>query len=84
MARWRHIQRRHPEVSEGDIGETLAKPQTLEKNALGILYRRAGKGGVVTVAVKETRGLYVRTAYVAPAVSPENAPAEGATQRRRS
>jgi len=68
LARWRHIKKRHPEIAEDDIRQALNDPACIERNRESRLYLRPGKGGVVTVAVKDARGLYIRTAYVAPAM----------------
>jgi hypothetical protein len=44
MARWRHIQRKHPEVSEEKIRQTLAEPESILERASSRLYCLAGNG----------------------------------------
>lgn len=63
MARWRHIQRKHPDISEEHLRLTLAEPDAIEKNLLSLVFRRRLDARSVVVAVREVRGLYIRTAF---------------------
>lgn len=62
-ARWRHIQRKHPEITEAAIRETLAEPSGTSAGADCVYYRSGLERGAVCVVVRDARGLYIRTAY---------------------
>jgi hypothetical protein len=62
-ARWRHIQKRHPEISEHAIREAIAKPVETTLGPDCIYYRWRIERRAVCVVVRDARGLYVRTAY---------------------
>jgi hypothetical protein len=66
MARWRHIQRRHADVSEDHLRLALAEPDAIEEGSESRVYRRRQGAWTVIVAVKDVRGLYIRTAYLSP------------------
>lgn len=63
MARWRHIQKKHPDISEEQLRLTLAEPDAIEKGRDSRVYRRRQDVRTVCVAVRDVRGLYIRTAY---------------------
>jgi hypothetical protein len=66
MARWRHIQKKHPDISEERLRLTLAEPDAIEKGRESRVYRRREEARTVFVAVRDVRGLYIRTAYISP------------------
>jgi hypothetical protein len=66
LARWRHIRRKHPEVTEDQIRAALARPDRVEVRPDGRRYWRAEGRGMVCVAVNDSRELYVRTAFFTP------------------
>ncbi len=67
MARWRHIQKKHPDISEEHLRLTLAEPDAIEKGRESRVYRRRDQARmVVFVAVRDVRGLYIGTAYFSP------------------
>lgn len=70
LARWRHIRRRHPEISEDVIAQTLVQPDEIRGAALDRLYLRSFGSSQCIVAVRNTRGMYIRTAYLARTASP--------------
>ena len=66
MARWRHIQKKHPDISEEHLRLALAQPDAIEKGRESRVYRRRQEARTVFVAVRDVRGLYIRTAYFSP------------------
>jgi hypothetical protein len=65
-ARWRHIQKKHPEVSETDLRETIEHPDSSETGPAQDLFARRTEAGLVTVEVKDVHGLYIRSAHLKP------------------
>jgi hypothetical protein len=55
-ARWRHIQKKHPEVSDAQIRLTLSKPDSIERINESSVYQRLGEGGMFCVAVRNVHG----------------------------
>lgn len=66
MARWRHILKKHPDISEEQLQLTLAEPDAIENGRESQVYRRRDGPRTVFVAVRNVRGLYIRTAYFSP------------------
>jgi hypothetical protein len=66
MARWRHIQKKHTDILEEHLRLALAEPDAIEKGRESRIYRRRDKARTVFVAVRDVRGLYIRTSYFPP------------------
>ena len=63
-ARWRHIRKKHPEVSDEEIRLALSQPDSIQMIDESFVYQRMGEGGMLCVAVRVFHGLYIRTAYI--------------------